>query len=253
LNPLALMAESGARCNAVQIRQLAGLRGLMARPSGLPAETPIKASFRDGLSMADYFVSTHGARKAQADTTLRTGDAGYLTRKLVAVAQNVVVTRRDCGTRQGIIKSASGVALAPRVLDRRLSEAIRGRVSRATLSAQDQVVVHENELITDALARRIEAMGFQEVAVRSPLTCEAPRGVCRLCYGMDLSTEALVEEGQAVGIIAAQSIGEPGTQFTLRIFHHGGVQLAKDIAADLPRVTDLFEGRAVDQAGASLQ
>ncbi len=220
LNPIYLMAHSGARGGVEQIRQLAGMRGLMAKPSGQIIETPIKANFREGLSVLEYFSSTHGARKGLADTALKTADSGYLTRKLADVAQNVVVTTHDCGTTQGITK---GVVYKGDEIERSLSESIRGRVSRnniATISGE--VIVHENEMITWEAARKIERLGVDKILVRSPMTCQAPLGVCRLCYGMDLATGNLVEEGMAVGIIAAQSIGEPGTQLTMRTFHIGG-------------------------------
>jgi DNA-directed RNA polymerase subunit beta' len=222
LNPIFLMAHSGARGGVEQIRQLAGMRGLMAKPSGQIIETPIKANFREGLSVLEYFSSTHGARKGLADTALKTADSGYLTRKLADVAQNVVITMQDCGTTQGITK---GATYKGEEIERSLSESIRGRVSRANIinPVNDEVIVRENELINWEKARRIESLGIDKIQVRSPMTCQAALGVCRLCYGMDLSTGNLVEEGMAVGIIAAQSIGEPGTQLTMRTFHIGGV------------------------------
>ncbi len=222
INPIFLMAISGARGGVEQIRQLAGMRGLMAKPSGKIIETPIKANFREGLSVLEYFSSTHGARKGLADTALKTADSGYLTRKLADVAQNVVVTTEDCGTTQGITK---GVIYRGEKVDVRLADSIRGRVSRTNIvnPITDEVIVRESELITPEIARRIESLGLEKIPVRSPMTCEAGLGVCRRCYGMDLSTGAMVEEGMAVGIIAAQSIGEPGTQLTMRTFHIGGV------------------------------
>jgi DNA-directed RNA polymerase subunit beta' len=194
----------------------------MAKPTGEIIETPIKANFREGLTVLEYFSSTHGARKGLADTALKTADSGYLTRKLADVAQNVVVTMHDCGTTQGINK---GVIYRGEKVEVGLADSIRGRVSRGDIRnpVTDEVVVHEDELITPKVARRVEELGLEKIQVRSPLTCEAPLGVCRLCYGMDLSTGSLVEEGMAVGIIAAQSIGEPGTQLTMRTFHIGGV------------------------------
>jgi DNA-directed RNA polymerase subunit beta' len=222
LNPIYLMANSGARGGTEQIRQLAGMRGLMAKPNGTIIETPIKANFREGLSVLEYFSSTHGARKGLADTALKTADSGYLTRKLADVAQNVVITMHDCGTTQGVSK---GVVYKGEQIERPLSETIRGRVSRNPIKdpVSGQVVVDENEMISWEAARKIESMGIDKILVRSPMTCQAPLGVCRSCYGMDLATGALVEEGMAVGIIAAQSIGEPGTQLTMRTFHIGGV------------------------------
>ena len=222
VNPIFLMAHSGARGGVEQIRQLAGMRGLMAKPSGKIIETPIKANFREGLTVLEYFSSTHGARKGLADTALKTADSGYLTRKLADVAQNVVVTMHDCGTTQGIDKT---VIYRGEKVEVSLADSIRGRISRANIvnPITDEVVVHEDELITRHMARQIEELGLEKIQVRSALTCEASLGVCRLCYGMDLSTGSMVEEGMAVGIIAAQSIGEPGTQLTMRTFHIGGV------------------------------
>jgi DNA-directed RNA polymerase subunit beta' len=221
LNPIFLMAHSGARGGVEQIRQLAGMRGLMAKPNGQILETPIKANFREGLSVLEYFSSTHGARKGLADTALKTADSGYLTRKLADVAQNVVVTLHDCETTQGIAKS---VVYKGEEIERSLAESIRGRVSRNTITTSTgEVIVEENEMITWDQARKVEALGLDKILVRSPMTCQAALGVCRLCYGMDLATGTLVEEGMAVGIIAAQSIGEPGTQLTMRTFHIGGV------------------------------
>ncbi len=197
------------------------MRGLMAKPTGEIIETPIKANFREGLSVLEYFSSTHGARKGLADTALKTADSGYLTRKLADVAQNVVVTMYDCGTTQGITK---GVIYRGEKVEVRLADAVKGRVSRQNIvnPVTDEVIVRENEMITADVARRIEALGLEKIQVRSPMTCDASLGVCRCCYGMDLSTGNMVEEGMAVGIIAAQSIGEPGTQLTMRTFHIGG-------------------------------
>ena len=222
VNPIFLMAHSGARGGVEQMRQLGGMRGLMAKPSGKIIETPIKANFREGLTVLEYFSSTHGARKGLADTALKTADSGYLTRKLADVAQNVVVTTHDCGTTQGITK---GIIYRGEKVEVSLAESIKGRVSRANIvnPITDEVIVAENELITSDVARKIEELGLEKIQVRSPMTCDAALGVCRLCYGMDLSTGSQVEEGMAVGIIAAQSIGEPGTQLTMRTFHIGGV------------------------------
>ena len=222
VNPVFLMAHSGARGGVEQIRQLAGMRGLMAKPTGEIIETPIKANFREGLTVLEYFSSTHGARKGLADTALKTADSGYLTRKLADVAQNVVVTCKDCGTSRGITK---GVIYRGEQVEVRLATAINGRVSRHSIvnPITDEQIVKENEMITLEQARKIEEMGLEKIQVRSPMTCEAALGVCQLCYGMDMSTGAMVEEGMAVGIIAAQSIGEPGTQLTMRTFHFGGV------------------------------
>jgi len=228
LNPIYLMTDSGARGSVDQIRQLAGMRALMAKPSGEIIEAPIKSNFREGLSVLEYFSSTHGARKGLADTALKTADSGYLTRRLADVAQNVIVTQRDCGTIEGITKST---IYKGEEVDVKLSELIVGRVARDTIRhpVTDEIIIRENELFTPEIARRIEdkpeegGLGLDSVRVRSPLTCEAELGVCALCYAADLSTGKLVEEGLAVGIIAAQSIGEPGTQLTMRTFHTGGV------------------------------
>jgi DNA-directed RNA polymerase subunit beta' len=222
VNPIFLMAHSGARGGVEQMRQLGGMRGLMAKPSGKIIETPIKANFREGLTVLEYFSSTHGARKGLADTALKTADSGYLTRKLADVAQNVVITMEDCGTTQGITK---GIIYRGEKVEVSLADSIRGRVSRANIvnPVTDEIIVRENELITADIARNIEQLRLEKIQVRSGMTCDAPLGICRRCYGMDLSTGSLVEEGMAVGIIAAQSIGEPGTQLTMRTFHIGGV------------------------------
>ncbi|RMF87866.1 MAG: DNA-directed RNA polymerase subunit beta', partial [Planctomycetota bacterium] len=221
VNPIYLMSQSGARGNVEQIRQLAGMRGLMAKPSGQIIETPIKANFREGLNVLEYFSSTHGARKGLADTALKTADSGYLTRKLADVAQNVVITCHDCGTTQGITK---GIIYRGEKVEVKLSDAIWGRVARSNIvnPITDEIIVRENQLITREIARKIEELGVEKIQVRSPMTCEAPLGVCALCYGMDASTGRLAEQGLAVGIIAAESIGEPGTQLTMRTFHIGG-------------------------------
>jgi DNA-directed RNA polymerase subunit beta' len=230
LNPIYLMAHSGARGGIEQIRQLAGMRGLMAKPSGAIIETPIKSNFREGLTVLEYFSSTHGARKGLADTALKTADSGYLTRKLADVAQNVVITMHDCGTTQGVTK---GIMYKGDDIDRPLSDAIRGRVSRDTIAhpTTGAVLLAENEMITPGKAKEMDKLGIDKIKVRSPMTCKAPLGVCRLCYGMDLATGSIVEDGMAVGIIAAQSIGEPGTQLTMRTFHIGGVA-SKGAAVD---------------------
>jgi len=225
-NPVYLMAQSGARGSQEQIRQLAGMRGLMAKPNGEIIETPIIANFREGLKVLEYFSSTHGARKGLADTALKTADAGYLTRKLADVAQNVVINEVDCGTISGISKGAIKQGDEIKVS---LSDNIYGRVARDPIVDKQtgEVIVKENEIITREIARKIEALGYEKIRVRSPLTCETPLGICSKCYGMDLSTGRLVEEGMAVGIIAAQSIGEPGTQLTMRTFHIGGIAMKK--------------------------
>ncbi|MEZ6045770.1 MAG: DNA-directed RNA polymerase subunit beta' [Planctomycetaceae bacterium] len=221
VNPIFLMAESGARGGKEQMRQLAGMRGLMSKPNGEIIETPIKANFCEGLTVLEYFSSTHGARKGLADTALKTADSGYLTRKLADICQNMVITQHDCGTTQGITR---GVVYRGEKVEVSLADAIRGRVSRTNIvnPITDEVIVREGEMITVEMARKIQAMGLEKIQVRSPMTCESELGLCQLCYGMDLSTGDKVEEGLAVGIIAAQSIGEPGTQLTMRTFHIGG-------------------------------
>ncbi|MEY5061149.1 MAG: DNA-directed polymerase subunit beta, partial [Planctomycetota bacterium] len=222
LNPVFLFSDSGARGNVSQMQQLAGMRGLMAKPSGEIIETPIRANFREGLSMLEYFSSTHGARKGLADTALKTADSGYLTRKLCDVAQSVVVLEDDCGIQTGIPKKA---IYKGEEVDVPLKDVIRGRTSVETIinPMTDEVIVKRNEVITDPIAAKIEALGLSSVYVRSPLTCSTARGVCAKCYGQDMSTGKPVEIGMAVGIIAAQSIGEPGTQLTMRTFHTGGI------------------------------
>jgi DNA-directed RNA polymerase subunit beta' len=222
LNPIFLMTDSGARGSVDQIQQLAGMRALMAKPSGEIIETPIKANFREGLNVLEYFSSTHGARKGLADTALKTADSGYLTRKLADVAQNVIISDIDCGTLQGITKST---VYKGEVVDVPLSKLIIGRTARDNIRnpITDQMVVRENEVITPEAAKKIEDLGLDVIRVRSPLTCDSPLGICAKCYGWDLSTTRLVEEGMATGIIAAQSIGERGTQLTMRTFHTGGI------------------------------
>jgi DNA-directed RNA polymerase subunit beta' len=220
LNPIYIMADSGARGSKQQIRQLSGMRGLMAKPSGDIIETPITANFREGLNVLQYFISTHGARKGLADTALKTADSGYLTRRLVDVAQDVIVTASDCGT-------TNGIYVEPIVESGEIIEALRDRiVGRVALEDQidyeGSVIVGVNQEITEELAAAIQAAGIERVKIRSVLTCESKRGVCQLCYGRNLATGRLVERGEAVGVIAAQSIGEPGTQLTMRTFHIGG-------------------------------
>ena len=221
LNPVYLFMNSGARGNNSQMQQLAGMRGLMAKPSGEIIETPIRANFREGLNVLEYFSSTHGARKGLADTALKTADSGYLTRKLCDVAQSVVVIEADCGTTQGIAKRA---IFKGEEVDVPLEDQIIGRTSMMDIRDPllDTLIVKKNHIIGDAAAKRIDELGIPSVHVRSPLTCFTPRGVCATCYGRDLSTGQPVERGLAVGIIAAQSIGEPGTQLTMRTFHTGG-------------------------------
>ncbi|MCX7612460.1 MAG: DNA-directed RNA polymerase subunit beta', partial [Ignavibacterium sp.] len=220
-NGIFMMADSGARGSNAQIRQLAGMRGLMAKPSGEIIETPITAHFREGLSVLQYFISTHGARKGLADTALKTADAGYLTRRLVDVAQDVIITQVDCGTIRGIqVKALKDVEEEREPLAERIS----GRVAQEEIidPRTNEVIVEQGQMITDEMAEKIEDANIDTVYIRTVLTCEARRGVCAKCYGRNLTTGKLVEVGEAVGIIAAQSIGEPGTQLTLRTFHLGG-------------------------------
>jgi DNA-directed RNA polymerase subunit beta' len=223
LNPTYLMAHSGARGGIEQIRQLAGMRGLMAKPNGSIIETPIKASFKEGLSVLEYFLGTLRFRGAAHEQSGREAAARSLTRLLARAAQTAIVTHHDCGTTLGVPKKPYYDSNGD--IERPLSEILRGRVSRLTirLPGSDAVVVHANEMITRETARAIENLGIEPVLVRSPMTCQASLGICRLCYGMDLATGAMVEEGMAVGIIAAQSIGEPGTQLTMRTFHSSGM------------------------------
>jgi DNA-directed RNA polymerase subunit beta' len=222
LNPVYLMVDSGARGNITQMQQLAGMRGLMAKPSGEIIETPIRSNFREGLTILEYFSSTHGARKGLADTALKTADSGYLTRKLCDIAQSVIIGEIDCGSRRGVRKRA---LYKGEQVDVPLREQIVGRVSVNSIAnpRTGEVVIHDNEIISPEAAARIENLGVDEVLVRSPLTSESKTGCSVLDYGLDLSTGKPVEPGMAVGIIAAQSIGEPGTQLTMRTFHTGGV------------------------------
>ncbi|UCC60233.1 MAG: DNA-directed RNA polymerase subunit beta' [Dehalococcoidia bacterium] len=236
-----LMASSGAKGNVSQIRQMAGMRGLMTDPSGRIIDLPIKASFREGLAVLEYFISTHGARKGLADTALRTSDSGYLTRRLIDVSQEVIVNEEDCGTMAGIwiVEPSEKSMLAS------LTERIVGRIASSPITHPEtgEILVDWNELIDEDKADEITAAGITRVQVRSPLTCQSRRGICQLCYGRSLARYEMVSMGEAVGIIAAQSIGEPGTQLTMRTFHTGGVA-GLDITSGLPRVEELFEARA---------
>ncbi len=219
-NPIYMMADSGARGSDKQMRQLAGMRGLMAKPSGEIIETPITSNFREGLSVGQYFISTHGARKGLADTALKTANSGYLTRRLVDVAQDCIIIEEDCQTLDGIPVRA--LVEGGEIIDK-LSDRILGRVTLEDLYDNDgNTLVEANEEITEEVARQIEMSGMDEVKIRSALTCESKRGVCALCYGRDLARGKMVTNGEAIGIIAAQSIGEPGTQLTMRTFHIGG-------------------------------
>jgi DNA-directed RNA polymerase subunit beta' len=237
-SPIWMMMGSGARGNIQQIRQLAGMRGLMADPTGRIIDLPIQANFTEGLTVLEYFISTHGTRKGLADTALRTADSGYLTRRLVDVAQDVIVREEDCGTTNGIwVRDIT----PERAKSEPIYEKIAGRVSAEDITVGGKVLVGANTAISDEAARKIIAAGVP-VKMRSVLVCEAREGVCRTCYGRNLATGKIVEIGEAVGVIAAQSIGEPGTQLTMRTFHTGGVA-GVDITQGLPRVEELFEAR----------
>jgi DNA-directed RNA polymerase subunit beta' len=240
-NPVYMMANSGARGNIQQIRQLAGMRGLMADPSGRIIDLPIKANFREGLTVLEYFISTHGARKGLADTALRTADSGYLTRRLVDVAQDVIVREDDCNTDEGI--AVSEIKDGNEVIEK-LENRIVGRVALQDIVHPEtgEVIVRANEHISVETAQKVGASGLKNVRIRSVLTCKSKYGVCINCYGRNLATGRMVDIGEAVGIIAAQSIGEPGTQLTMRTFHTGGVA-GDDITQGLPRVEELFEAR----------
>ncbi len=259
-NALRMMTESGARGNKGNIGQLGAMRGLMADPSGRIIDVPVRNNFREGMSVLEYFISTHGARKGLADTALRTADSGYLTRRLVDVAQDVITKEEDCGTEEGSWITSVDTAdmtgatwpatddtTRRTVLDE-FRKRLVGRLSAAPMpdpsskAKHPPLIVDRNEMITEEAAQRLEDAGIEEVLVRSPLTCEARYGVCRRCYGRNLATGEHVGVGEAVGIIAAQSIGEPGTQLTMRTFHTGGVA-GLDITAGLPRVEELFEAR----------
>jgi DNA-directed RNA polymerase subunit beta' len=240
-SPVFMMSTSGARGDIQQIRQLAGMRGLMADPTGRIIDLPIKANFSEGLTVLEYFISTHGARKGLADTALRTADSGYLTRRLVDVSQDVIVREEDCGSTNGIWVSDIS---EQRSLTEPLFERIAGRYAAGDIvvPGTGEVLVKDNTEITDDIARAIIGSGLSQVRVRSVLTCVSREGVCRRCYGRNLATGKVVEIGEAVGVIAAQSIGEPGTQLTMRTFHTGGVA-GTDITQGLPRVEELFEAR----------
>ncbi|PGT81266.1 MULTISPECIES: DNA-directed RNA polymerase subunit beta' [Bacillaceae] len=240
-NPIFMMSDSGARGNASNFTQLAGMRGLMANPAGRIIELPIKSSFREGLTVLEYFISTHGARKGLADTALKTADSGYLTRRLVDVAQDVIIRDDDCGTDRGIL--AEAIREGTEIIEK-LDERLIGRYCRKVVKhpETDEVIVEENELITEDIAVEIMEAGIDKVWIRSAFTCNTRHGVCKKCYGRNLATGSEVEVGEAVGIIAAQSIGEPGTQLTMRTFHTGGVA-GDDITQGLPRIQELFEAR----------
>ncbi|HJR44224.1 MAG TPA: DNA-directed RNA polymerase subunit beta' [Actinomycetota bacterium] len=238
LNPIWMMAHSGARGNIMQIRQIAGMRGLVANPRGEIIPRPIRSNFREGLTVLEYFISTHGARKGLADTALRTADSGYLTRRLVDVSQEVIVRQEDCGTDRGI-------SLDVQAERSHLKQKLIARVLLEDAEVDGKVVAEAGTEVSAEMANEIAEAGVAKVIVRSVLTCEAKYGVCQKCYGVSLATGRLVELGEAVGIVAAQSIGEPGTQLTMRTFHTGGVRFrgGSDITSGLPRVVELFEAR----------
>ena len=240
-NPIYMMIQSGARGNMNQLRQVAGMRGLMANTSGKAVEVPIRSSFREGLDPLEYFISSHGGRKGLADTALRTADSGYLTRRLVDVAQDIIVREHDCGTHDGI--EISDIKDGNQIIEK-LQERLEGRYALEDIidPKTKEIIVDTNTMITEKIAEKIVEAGYERVKVRSALGCRSKHGVCAKCYGMGLATREEVNIGESVGIIAAQSIGEPGTQLTMRTFHEGGVA-GGDITQGLPRVEELFEAR----------
>ncbi len=243
-NPIMMMVNSGARGSIGQYNQMAGMRGLLAKPNGDAVEIPVTSSFVDGLSVSEYFISTHGTRKGNADTALKTADSGYLTRRLVDVVQDVIVREEDCGTIQGVVVKAFVDESDGTVIES-LHERITGRYTNKKVVDPEtkQLIIDKNELITEPIADKIDKAGITEVEIRTALTCKTENGVCKHCYGINLATGNIAEIGEAVGIMAAQSIGEPGTQLTMRTFHNGGVASGADITQGLPRVQELFEAR----------
>jgi len=242
-NPIYMMVHSGARGNMVQMRQIAGMRGLVVNPKGEIIARPIKSNFREGLSVLEYFISTHGGRKGQADTALRTADSGYLTRRLVDVSQDVIIREEDCGTERGLTKTIALDAEGALVLDEHVETAVYARTLATDVLGEDgSVLLAAGVDLGDVNIALLVASGVSTVRVRSVLTCEAVTGTCAMCYGRSLASGKLVDVGEAVGIVAAQSIGEPGTQLTMRTFHTGGVA-GDDITQGLPRVVELFEAR----------
>ena len=241
-NPINMMADSGARGSRNQIRQLAGMRGLMASPSGDIIELPIRSNFREGLDVLEFFISSHGARKGLADTALRTADSGYLTRRLVDVSQDQIIKEEDCGTEQGY--EVTAIKVGNDIIED-LEERISGRYAFEDVinPSTGEVIVNKNELITPDKAKTIVDSGIEKVNIRAVFNCKSKIGVCAKCYGVDLTSMKTVSVGEAVGTIAAQSIGEPGTQLTMRTFHTGGVASAEDITQGLPRIEELFEAR----------
>ena len=245
-NPIYMMSDSGARGSIAQIRQLAGMRGLIANTSGATIEMPIRANYREGLNILEYFISSRGARKGLTDTALRTADSGYLTRRLVDVSQDVIITEEDCGTHEGIevfeIKNGNEMIepFAERLIGRFLVEDLKDPATGEVVMSHDRLMTAQD---SEKVIAFLESHGRDRIAIRSVLGCKSKRGVCAKCYGMDLAHSTVVSVGEAVGIIAAQSIGEPGTQLTMRTFHTGGVASAEDITHGLPRVEELFESR----------
>ena len=238
------MMNSGARGSISNFSQLAGMRGLMAKPDGSTVEIPITSNFSEGLDVSEFFLSSHGSRKGSADTALRTADSGYLTRRLVDVAQDIIVKEFDCGSIHGVevydlINDKDGSVIES------LGERILGRYSAQKIINPEtkDLILEKGEMITENIVKKIEDAGIKSIEIRSALTCKTPNGVCQKCYGRNLATGNLVETGEAVGIMAAQSIGEPGTQLTMRTFHTGGVAGGDDITQGLPRVEELFEAR----------
>ena len=241
-NPIFMMADSGARGSMNQIRQLAGMRGLIANTSGKAIEIPIRANYREGLNILEYFISSRGARKGLADTALRTADSGYLTRRLVDVSQDVIIREQDCGTHEGIVVcdiKEGGEMIEP------MTERLVGRYAVEDIvdPTTGEIIVSKDKMMDDVDAKRVKEAGITSVKIRTILNCEAKQGVCAKCYGMNLANGKPVSVGEAVGVIAAQSIGEPGTQLTMRTFHTGGIASAEDITQGLPRVEELFEAR----------
>ena len=241
-NPIVMMMDSGARGNISNFSQLAGMRGLMAAPNGRIMELPIISNFREGLSVLEMFFSTHGARKGMTDTALKTADSGYLTRRLVDVAQDVIIREDDCGTDQGLVISdiVTGKEMVEPLFDRLVGRYVHKTVMNPKTG---KPLIEAGELITEDVAQKIIKAGITEISIRSVFTCKTPHGVCKHCYGINLATGDAVEVGEAVGTIAAQSIGEPGTQLTMRTFHTGGVASGSDITQGLPRVQEIFEAR----------
>ena len=243
-NPIFMMMHSKARGSISNFTQIAGMRGIMSKPDGTPVEIPITSNFREGLSVAEFFLSTHGARKGSADTALKTADSGYLTRRLVDVSQDIIVREADCGTENGVVVREFVNDKTGEVIEK-LYDRIVGRYTNKKVINPEtkEVIADKLEYITEAIADKIIKAGIKEVEIRTTLTCDTVNGVCQKCYGRNLATGNIVEVGEAVGIMAAQSIGEPGTQLTMRTFHTGGVAGGEDITQGLPRIQELFEAR----------